>query len=974
MVMIKGRAYLGLGATMLLSCVMHAAGATRNWTGASVTMNGVPHDNLWTNPFNWSGNAAPLPGDDLVFDGGSQLSSVNDFSAGTTFNKLTVRGHTMEGAAIALNAGLSADASEINFSVVKIAQINLAAIKLNNPQTFTAVFSPYTSGVSAIINSAIDNNGNLLTLSGQGFLSVQGPISGTGGVVKSDFGTVQLLADNSYTGVTTLSKGELLVYGSQPASAIQISTPTPQFGEDPTLGGDGTVGPVSFSLGGVIAPGNLNHGTGLLEVTGNLSYPPSNFSGLEIDLKGADAGLGYDQVRTAGEVSLGKLTVLNVFLLNSAFAPAIRQAFTIVRNDSATPVHGIFNGHPEGSYFTVNDTPFVISYKGGDGNDVVLRVPAVWDGGGNDDNWMTAANWRGDVLPIPGDILVFPNSGKRIINVNNFPDGTAFAGIILQDVYRISGNGIVLGEFGLSADVVLAEMPLTLGEPALFQNAGVNSNVYLAGPVNLGSNALTVKVTANGRVSFSGPITGTGEIDKFGGVDGRLDFEASAQTSGNPIKVFNGDLVIFGAHLDSPVFLDPAGTAPVDDIDLTATGSIGPLMVGGATVSAGALKAGAGLLIVNGNATFSGNGSTPATLVVTLAGAMRNNQDKLIVNGIVTLNDPELLVGFNNGFAPPVGSNFVIIANDGVDPVMGTFHSKPEGASFVSGGTTFGISYVGGDGNDVALTVVNATPTPTPAPKLANISTRLRVLDGDNVLIGGMIATGSAPKTVILRAIGPTLTDLGLAGALPDPTLKLFLGNTLVASNDDWRSSTQQAEIENSGFAPGKEAESAMIVSLSPNQNYTAVVRGKDGQTGVAVVEAFDVDELAPAKLANISSRGFVDVDDNAMIAGLIVAPAGAQDIKVLVRALGPTLGDFGVPSFLADPTLDLVNANGSVIRSNDNWKTSQQADIEAAQLAPGHDEEAALIQSLAPGAYTAVVRGIGRSTGVGLVEVYNIQ
>jgi hypothetical protein len=256
---------------------------------------------------------------------------------------------------------------------------------------------------------------------------------------------------------------------------------------------------------------------------------------------------------------------------------------------------------------------------------------------------------------------------------------------------------------------------------------------------------------------------------------------------------------------------------------------------------------------------------------------------------------------------------------------------------------------------------------------MGNISTRLRVQGGDNVLIGGMIATGTANKKVIIRAVGPTLSDFGVPGALADPTLDLYQGNTLLLSNDDWRNSTQQAEIAASGFAPNKDAEAAIIWTLTPGQNYTAIVRGKDGQSGVAVVEAFDLDGAAASKLSNISTRGFVDLDDNAMIAGLIVSPSNAPSLKVLVRALGPTLGDFGVQGILANPTLDLVNSSGTVIRSNDNWKDSQRTEIEAAQLAPNHDEESALVETLPPGAYTAVVRGTGRTTGVGLVEVYNI-
>jgi len=236
-----------------------------------------------------------------------------------------------------------------------------------------------------------------------------------------------------------------------------------------------------------------------------------------------------------------------------------------------------------------------------------------------------------------------------------------------------------------------------------------------------------------------------------------------------------------------------------------------------------------------------------------------------------------------------------------------------------------------------------------------------------------MIATGTENKTVIIRAIGPTLIDFGLPGALQDPTLELYQGNTLLFSNDDWHNSAQQAQITSSGLAPNKDAEAAIIWTLTPGENYTAIMRGKNGQTGIGVVEAFDLDRAAASKLANISTRGFVEVDDNVMIAGLIVTPSNGATVNILVRALGPTLGDFGVPAALANPTLDLVNSSGTVIRSNDNWKDSQRAEIEAAGLAPNHDQESALVEAVAPGAYTAIVRGNGRTTGVALVEVYNI-
>ncbi len=276
------------------------------------------------------------------------------------------------------------------------------------------------------------------------------------------------------------------------------------------------------------------------------------------------------------------------------------------------------------------------------------------------------------------------------------------------------------------------------------------------------------------------------------------------------------------------------------------------------------------------------------------------------------------------------------------------------------------------DINDANFAITGGTPVTT---VLGNISTRLRVLAGDNALIGGMIATGTANKRVIIRAIGPSLIPFGIADALANPTLDLFQGSTLLSSNDDWQNSSQQLEITNSGLAPSSTAESAIIWTLTPGQNYTAVVRGLNSTTGIGVVEAFDLDQAAASKLGNISTRGFVDVNDNVMIAGLIVAPANGTNLRILVRALGPTLTGFGVPNALANPTLDLVNSSGTVIRSNDNWKDdpTQRTLIEAAGLAPGNDPEAALVETIAPGAYTAVVRGSGQTTGVALVEAYNI-
>ncbi len=246
----------------------------------------------------------------------------------------------------------------------------------------------------------------------------------------------------------------------------------------------------------------------------------------------------------------------------------------------------------------------------------------------------------------------------------------------------------------------------------------------------------------------------------------------------------------------------------------------------------------------------------------------------------------------------------------------------------------------------------------------------MRVQAGENVLIGGVIVAGSEPKKVIIRALGPSLSDF-FDGALADPTLELYRGETLLADNDNWKES-QQAEIEHTTIPPNHELESAIVYTLDPGL-YTAVVSGKGESTGIGVIEVYDLDPEAGSKLANIASRGFVEAEDNVMIGGLIVGGNGSQDARILLRAIGPSLRKVGVTDALQDPKLELRDANGDILRENDDWQESQQSDIEATKTAPGDPAESAIVVTLPPGNYTAVVRGKNDSTGVSLVEVYNV-
>jgi hypothetical protein len=265
---------------------------------------------------------------------------------------------------------------------------------------------------------------------------------------------------------------------------------------------------------------------------------------------------------------------------------------------------------------------------------------------------------------------------------------------------------------------------------------------------------------------------------------------------------------------------------------------------------------------------------------------------------------------------------------------------------------------------------VFAAPGSAPIIPLLNISTRLNVGIGENVLIGGFIVVGTDSKKVIIRAIGPSLTDLGVPDALADPVLELHKQDGSMVTNDNWRT-TQEQEIIETTIPPTDDLESSIVATLDPGP-YTAIVSGKNNGTGIGLVEVYDLDQAANSQLANISTRGFVDINDNAMIGGFIVG--GASSTTVLVRALGPTLTDQGIADPLLNPTLELHDPNGAQIAFDDDWKDTQQAEIEATTIPPTDDLEAAIVMDLAPAAYTAVVRGKNNTTGVGLMEVYNLQ
>ena len=258
-------------------------------------------------------------------------------------------------------------------------------------------------------------------------------------------------------------------------------------------------------------------------------------------------------------------------------------------------------------------------------------------------------------------------------------------------------------------------------------------------------------------------------------------------------------------------------------------------------------------------------------------------------------------------------------------------------------------------------------PSQAPTPTLVNISVRGSVETGDNALIGGFIVTGSDSKQVIIRGLGPTLSSFGVSDALQDPTLELHNSTSMMSFNDDWPNAATAAQVPMS-YRPANIRESAFTATLTAGA-YTTVLSGKNGTTGNGLLEVYST----LSGLSNVSTRGFVGTGDHVLIGGFM-SSGGNGSLQVIIRALGPTLTQFGVNGALADPTLALVNSNGSVIASNDNWQNTQREVIQTTGFAPPNDLESAIFATLPNGNYTAILADKNGETGVGLLDVYKVS
>ena len=335
-----------------------------------------------------------------------------------------------------------------------------------------------------------------------------------------------------------------------------------------------------------------------------------------------------------------------------------------------------------------------------------------------------------------------------------------------------------------------------------------------------------------------------------------------------------------------------------------------------------------------------------------------------------SLLTPTCTLSASPSVVPDGGGTSALTAYCTPTPTSFDWSSNTGFATSASGGTvsltqttTYTVQGVNGNGSSNVASVTVFVPS----PRLINISTRAKVLTLNEVLIGGFIIEGSTPKTVVVRARGPSLAALGAPNTLANPTLRLMSGQTTLSINDDWQTASNAAELQASGFAPSNSLESAVMMTVNPGA-YTAIVSGSDGGTGMGIVEVFEVDH-PEVPLINISARGSVLTGDDVMIGGFIIRGNGPQ--TVVVRARGPSMAQLGLLGTIADPMLRLY-AGDTLIETNDNWiDAANAAQVQSSGFAPADSRESAILITLNPGAYTAIMSGVGNTTGIGIVEVF---
>jgi hypothetical protein len=565
---------------------------------------------------------------------------------------------------------------------------------------------------------------------------------------------------------------------------------------------------------------------------------------------------------------------------------------------------------------------------------------------------VTVSSNRAPVISLtsPGNgSAVRVGAGTTLTATASDPDGT------ITNV-QFFANGVAVGAADTTPPYSVTWSPTAEGIYRLTATTLDNSGSATT------SSTTTVLVVATGAsdVAYSGTYAGLGETGRFALINagGRTAAFIGFSTTGTPRTYFFPSLPVDnGGGFSS---FDGAGRS---------------IIAGSASETGVAGTVDNNRLTFIGPAGFGGTGTAPVGYYTgNLMGRMGSTVSAIVgQDGSLTVHVTDGT--FRDAGAGTLGSNGTFSVNTvsgaritgTLDPASGFLSGSMNGSSGGSfmAALASGVSFSDGF--------------------LRNLSTRGQVGTGANILIAGFVVGGSTPKQVLVRAIGPSLTQFGVNGALSNPQLQLFTGNTLVATNDNWGGDAAILNASNQAGAfplSPSSLDSVLLLTLAPG-SYTAQVSGIGGATGVALVELYDIDNLSPfstQKVMNVATRGVVGSDQAQLIAGFVVS--GNTSKKILVRAVGPTLANppFNVPGTLADPILRIVRSDGTIVRENDNWEagndpaliTGASTRVSAFALAGG-SRDAAILISLPPGSYTAQVTGAGTSTGVALVEVYEV-
>jgi CSLREA domain-containing protein len=844
-----------------------------------------------------------------------------------------------------------------------------------------------TANAAGVGGGAINVSGGVLTITDSVIFGNKATGGAGGGIFVSNGSTATVtnttISQNSASqgGGISNSRGTVTLTNSTIAQN-QGSTSQSDAGGGVFSGGDGAGAPL-FSVGNTIIAGNT----------------PDDFVGQL-------TSQGYNLIGNTQHTQITGTTTGNQLNVNPMLGPLQNNGGPTFTHALLSGSSAIDAGNSSGSITDQRglarpvDSPTTLNASGGDGSDIgAYEVQPDQLPGCNTINTVVSNNndsGAGSLRAVianvcNGSTITFANNVRGAINLTS-------GELAFNKSLTINGPG---------ASLLNVQRSSAAGTPA-FRVFNIGSGVFNPG--------YTAKASISGLTIANGNVPGA--FDFGGGIFSNATLTLFQVTVSGNSAGFGGGIANSGTLnlTNSTVSNNSADTGGgvhgniLNSVNSTISGNTAR------TDNAGGINAGTVSLInttvVHNTAAGSGGGvnnqfggSVRARNCIIALNTAASGPD---VSGPLTSENFNLVGNASGGtitpsqFADQLGS-----AVEPIDPLLGplkdnggqTFtHALLPGSRAIDKGHSSGVAIdqrgftrpsnfldvtdaQGGDGADIGAFEVPApaptpsptptsTPAPTPVTTLANISTRLRVETGDNVLIGGFIVTGTQPKKIIVRAIG---TSLPLADKLANPTLELHGPNGLIEANDNWVDSPNKQAIIDSTIPPSNDLESAIVAILPANgAAYTAIVRGANGSTGIGVVEAYDLDTTASSRLANISTRGFVSTGDNVLIAGTIVVGPASQ--KVLIRGIGPSLP---VAGKMADPTLELRDSNGAVMQANDNWVDSpnKQAIIDTT-VPPSNDLESAIIATL-PGnnaSYTAILRGVNNTTGIAVVEVYALQ